>query len=791
MSRLLRYILLFALLPLLASCNDDWLLPDGDDLNGERPVEFSFVWPGMSQTRGFDEDVPVKTKFSGGDVIHILGTFKTKSLQEDGNYKYGEVVRYGALEFNGTTHNWTPVAGNTLTWPSVATEGEFKAYYTAGSNGVLTYDRPEFVDSLSGLTPTTDPLQADWTKSVTYGHAVELNFSHICAYLKMADLHPMVAEKYFLTTNAVGEVDDNDVKHSLNNYFKLVLSKTTDPTTGADVPSLDFSFFQQPSGAYKLDGDWMTYVAGSSVDKEINQDGVLTTVSSAGFFLEPGYYDKFTLRYPASGSETYEYLTYDYNNIPDNVGGVDVANTPPLLKANTTYTLTVTKSPGITIENPPSAEGWDDDGTFFDVDVNEFLKAACNGTEYKDETTGEIIIEKTPTGSKLRHNVNFNYYDYSQLEASFEPNIQTGLVFDGDYHYIKNLAHPLFRYNYGTIQNLGIQEIEIDAVSIDRQDVDDASAFMNRYGALCMWNRAAGLVNNARVKNVTMNIKVQSNLEAGQSGSETHNMGCVVGSNTGTVSGVELSGKFTLNALPDNGNTVNSSVLIGGITGQNAAEGTITDVAPYENNFSVSINNTCQGELGSYSIGGIAGASSGQIADITLSNVSVNSSGSVGVTSYIGGMVGQLEVSAGQTRTSSLESCVVGGSVRAGVSAKYNEITSASYIGGIAGVVLNTPVTDCRAMVSVYGTDTAAQDVVYATGGAFGRIRPGCQPSHFYGLIAYGSLLQKPQGTASATNFIGNFAGIIPVGQTWDDYSTRNILLHDFGTIGNVGTTLD
>lgn len=788
MLRHIKYISLLLLLPLFLACSDDWFMGDPDDLNGEKPVEFNFVWPGMDNTRGFDEDVPVKTKFSGGDVIHILGKFKTRSLQEDGTYREGEIVRYGALQYNGTTRNWTAVSGNTLTWPSVATSGSFKAYYISGSNGVLTYDSPQFTDSLSGLTPMTDPLQAPWSEDVDYGHAAPLNFSHICAYLKMTDLHPMVAEKYFFTTESVGDVDDIETKHPLNNYFRLVLGKTVNPTTGVEEPTLEFSFYRQPSGAYKHNGQPLTYVSGSAVDKDINQDGVLTTVSSAGFFLEPGYYETFTLRYPATSPDTYEYLTYDYKNIPDDVGGVDVANTPPILRANTTYTLTVTKSPGITIENPPSAEGWDDEGQYFDVDVNEFLKSVCGGTEYRDPSTGALILESTPTGTKLLHNVDFGYFDYDDLEYGFEPNLQTGSVFDGDYHYIEHLADPLFRYNYGTIQNLGIHDINMNEVSIDRQDVDDNNAFMNRYGALCMWNRATGLVSNVRVKDVTMTIQVQSNLSPDGTGSETHNMGCVVGSNTGILTGLELGGKFNLKSVPYSGNEVNSSVLIGGITGQNAAEGTITDVTPYDTGFGINIENTCKGVLGSYSIGGIAGASSGKISDVTLSNVSIDSSGSEGVTSYIGGMAGQLEVSNVLMNTASLESCVVGGVVRAGRSAPYGAISSASYIGGMGGVVLSMPVTDCRAMVSVFGSDTATENVLYATGGAFGRIREGSLPSDFYGLIAYGSVLQAPQGTESTTNFVGNFAGVVPPGETWDSYEGRNILLHVFGNINNIGT---
>lgn len=763
-KRILYIICLSLGLVVLNSCRDEYF-DFKSDTGDEQPIEFAFCLPVSESGRAFT-DIPVKTSFTNGDVIHILGTFKTRALQENGDYIEGEVKRYGALQYNSTTRNWTAVSGNTLTWPSIATSGSFKAYYVSGSNGVLTPDNPVFESSLSGITPMSDPLQAS-AGEVVYGHAVELNFSHICANLMLTELTPMVSSVYFFNTNNVFE-NDMVTPRQFNNGFQLKLEMVN------NQPSLNFEFIKMPDTDYND----AIHIAGTAmVQENIDGAGNITTTGKVYYFLQPGYYPQFDLTYPAKAPATYDFLKYDYNAIPDNIGGPDVENVKPNLLANTTYTLAITKSPGVIITAPPSEGGWDDDGDYhIVVDVEAFLKAAYNSTSYQE---GEVdILEATADGTKLLRNLDFRNFDYSNfVDKGFNPNIQDSKVFDGDFHYIKNLGSPLFRYNYGTIKNLGIQDVTINGVSYE----DASQEFMNRHGSLCMWNRQMATISNVRVSNVDMTINVRSTQVVGSDGSETHNIGCVVGSNTGTISALALSGNLKLTVQPENGNDINSKVLIGGISGQNAAEGTISDVASQGIGLQINISNTCKGELGSYIIGGMVGVSSGHITDVTLPNVNIDSSTSSGVTSYIGGMAGQLSVPDGQA--SELGSCIVGGSVRAGATVVYGYITSENYVGGIAGVVMGVPVSDCSSAVSIYGTTTTLSDVIYATGGAFGRIRPSSTGS-FDDIIAYGSVLQAPlnsDGTTGIKNFVGNFAGLVPEGQTWDnDYAGHNILVHSF-----------
>lgn len=774
------------ILSLFTSCSNDGLFADTpfDDFKGEVPVEFDCLLP---NTRKFDDEDVVKTAFQNGDMIHVLGTFKTKYLKENGTegdeYEYGELSRYGALVYNNG--KWNAVAGSELTWPSIALTGTFQAYYIHGSNGVLTNDKPTYTYKLSDLTPSTDPLKATSDDDIVYGHAVKLHFNHICTHLTLVDLEPMVATKYWFyrpTSNP-----DNDDTSVFNNAFRLSLDKSE------GQPNLKFEFFPETDPQFKN----LVYIATQAIETSTtDESGNEKVITKARYFLEPGYYETFSLCYPATAPDVYEYLKYDYNNIPENVGGIDEKNTPPNLEAGTTYTLNITKSPGVTVVTPPPSGGWDESDEYYDVDVEKFLQAVYDGDNYQNDK-GIQILEKTANGTKLLHNVNFNYFHYGEIQnKEFRPNIQEGKVFDGDYHYIQYLGSPLFRYNSGTIQNVGIKHIRIDT-AISYED-DDENNDMSRHGALCMWNRSNATIHNVRVDDVTMIVKVKSYIKTGEDGSETHNIGCVIGSNTGKISEIALKGAFSLQVVgyEEEGSAsanfpVNASVLIGGIVGQNAGMGEIYDVSPLEDNLTIRITNECQGDLGSYSIGGAAGESTAILTGIILSNVTIDSSKSQGVTSYVGGIVGQLNVSEDLTSTASINSCIVSGSITSGITVPYRDLTSGSYIGGIAGADLGVPVIDCRTAVSVDGSIKAQEGVIYATGGAFGRIREA-STYRFENLIAYGSALKAPSNSAipTITSYVGNFAGIVP--QAWDiNYADKNIIIHTFDGIENIGAKLD
>lgn len=788
-------ILLFVVALLIVACSSDFDFFNSDKeeyVNGELVVNFDCSLVDSPTTRGFGNQ-KVKTAFTGGEVIHVIGTFKTRYLDDgtaDTTYKEGKEVRYGALRFNRQRRNWEPLYGNELTWPSVAVEGEFKAYYIEQLNGPFTNEGTVETFLLSDVTPENDPLFAKTSAAVEYGHGVGLNFQHLCAHLSLVDLEPMVSDNYFFYRS--------DDKIIFNNAYQLSLI-----TDEEKNPTFDFHFLQQPSATYKDPNDsekGLVYISGktqliSVTDKDGNlvkdKDGNEQIASEVGYFLEPGMYKTFEICYPATESTYYNYIAYDYNNIPDDVGGVEQTKTEPNLVGGKSYTLTVTKSPGVTITSPPPPGGWDESDSYFYVDVEEFLHAIATNDSLisnDERNKGVKILEKTATGTKLLHNVDFELYKYPDnwSNYTFDPNIQDGSVFDGDYHYIKNIASPLFRYNFGTIQNVGIKNAKIKVTS---EFFESEEKTQNRQGALCMWNRPNANVNNVRLYDVEMSVKIKSKIGTdSEDASKTHNIGLVMGSNTGKVRQLELGGNFTLKVKGLD--EVNAAVLIGGIVGQNAANAEIYNVSSYDESFLINIKNRCAGQLGAYSVGGIAGESSGTLIGVILPKVNIDGRESSGVTSYMGGMVGQLAYSEG---TASVNSCIVGGSVRAGKSKPEGDISSVSYIGGIAGTVLNVPVIDNRSSVSVYGAGTTFDNVTYGTGGVFGRIRKSDNNSYpFENIIAYGTYLTRPQSDENKTSYVGNFAGIAPLGQSWqDNYANKNIILHTFEGIGNIGHNSD
>ncbi|MCH5176654.1 MAG: fimbrillin family protein [Prevotellaceae bacterium] len=776
-----RYLLLFVLFPVLVGCADDMGLSEADSVhNGELPVEFHFEWPGMTDTRAFD-DVNVKTKFGNDDVIHIVGTFKTSALQEDGTYKEGTVSRYGALKYDATNRKWNAVAGSTLTWPSISTEGKFYAYYESTSSGLFTqYDTPIEIN-LSEVTPQTDPLMAPETSDMPYGHAVHLRFEHLCTYLSLVDLEPMVASQYFFTTPDY-KIGSKDAPKDFHNGYRLSLVNNA-PESEVPQPALKFEFVQIPDETY----EGLIYIAGNATTIQHSDDDEEVKATKVGYFLEPGLYNKFQLSYSSIAPKTYNYLTYDYESIPPQMGGIDKQNTPPDLAAGHTYVLTVTKSPGVTIESPPSGEGWDETDVSYDVEVDEFLKSIREGREYRNKSD-ILILEAVPGGTRLLHNVDFhgeNYEDFQQL--GFLPDVLGGRTFDGNYHYIMNLGCSLFRNNYGTIQNLGLKNAVINTTSIEYTygEEEDNTQDKSRHGALCMWNRSDGIISNVRLENVDMTVSVQYNNDDAD-GSEVHNIGAVVGSNTGSISELYLSGRFNLTV--EGADVQNAEVLIGGLMGQNAGSGTISNVSLLKDDFQMQIMNKCSSALGLYAVGGIAGKSSGMMSGIIMTDVFIDCRESTGLVSYLGGMAGQLEVT-GASSVGYMNDCILSGSVQAGKTIADEKIPGQAYTGGMAGYDNNVPVTDCRASVSVIGSQAVSSRVTYGTGGAFGRI---FNSSTFENLITYGARLVAPTGTPeSDANHIGNFAGIAPEGQSWEkDYADKNIIFHSFAGLEEIGAFL-
>lgn len=758
---LYNILTIFMLLPLLEGCTNDYLsdepLYDG---NGELIVSLECIFPGEeNRTR---TAVPnAKTEFVDKDVIQVCAVFTF----ENGATENG----YGAFQYSSATKSWEALAPQ-LTWPNTAVKGKFEAYYMPGATGAFKPGEAPATYWLDNLT-NVDPLHSEWTAYMDYGHSVKLDFKHQLTYLTLTHM-PSFSNYWFTATPK-----ETENGSAMQFYNQVSLGLNADNT-------FDYKYIAAPiDDRYKdTDGKDLIYINGTYNNSD-------QTVS---FFLVPGFYEEFSLLYPGADYTTYTYLNYRYSgNIVSDPNGEDVSNSAPMLEAGYTYTLNALYSQGVEIIVPPeqNPEQWDESENWYDVNVEEFLKAARDGKEYINDK-GTLILKEINGGVQLMHNVDFKNEEYTVFDT-FYPDIQGDHIFDGNYHYIKNLGSPLFYRNYGTVRNLGLKGIEATVTSIEKSGKGDD---LSHTGVICRHNQVTGIIDNIRMVGgvkLTCNIELVA-LEDGDDSSETHNMGLAVGWNQGRIENLNLSGDF---ALTVNGSDIaNTTVTAGGIVGQTTG-GIVSNItALKENGYEstppkIVVNNKCSGEQAAYYFGGIIGYMNGAntVSDITMGDITVNCTASEGMVSYLGGLAGAMEVSGGG---STVNSCSITGTVRAGtvLSDRADDLSiSLAYTGGMAGSNMNTVVTNCTISFYVHGPDITNDYVAYATGGGFGNITYATDINN--SVIAATAVTYPQTGTAEVKyNYAGSFAGILQFGQSWDStYAGKNIYVNAVGSLSQVG----
>lgn len=842
------------LLPLWGGCKDDTDIFDDVERQDILPIEIVTSIASRA-TRGVDY---AKKQFDAFEVIHVEGTFR----MNDGT----EEIRYAAFQYDGS--RWGQIGGASgigdvqkFAWPNSSVSATFKAYYIYGSDAMLAQVsdpstiEPTLLSSLAGnsaLNPDRDPLVAQ-TETVRYGHTIQLDFIHACTYLTVEEIPAGTSNTniYWFT-----QEKDRAVSPDFKNAFRLYRNEDDE---------LVFSFVQKPDNAY----NGAVYIEGTTETGII--DGF--SKSSAGFFLAPGFYNDFIVGYPGA-SEMISYISYVKSQpsatepepgLPGEPGGdgVDIVDeNNNYLEANNAYVFNISNSAGIEIVTPTPPPVWDEgDDPIYDVEAEQFIYSICNNLYY--EVDGVEIIRPEGKISRLMHNVNIQWAKYDIFKPSdinnqtwFEPVINQGVTFDGGLHFIWNLGSPLFRQVDGTVQNLGIANVNIEVVTqLAYTPEDSGNTYdMSRQGAICGF-LDKGTITNIRVKsemptNRQLDLskyhdvfRMKAQVLAKES-NEAHSVGMLVGSiQTGTLSEVYLNCNMVLTVENYDEDSHVPQMQIGGLVGQSLSEvhsigaydGAETSEI-YKRTPTISVFNNCNYYHAQYYIGGIVGVhNGGNIEDVNLPSVLVDSRKSVGWKSYIGGAAGGLSnVLAG----GSLISCSVKGRVFAGMCKNDGSEggEGESYIGGLAGECYEIyQVYGCRGAVDVYGpysdkgaepepdpdpnpgenpdepgdsgdsgnsgdtgdtgdtgdngdTDDPGQDpdgeddkidnyipegTYYATGGMFGIIinSPGQAPIYFNNLISSG-LVRGP------IQYIGNFAGIVPSGENWTEtYSHKNIII--------------
>lgn len=737
-----RYInILFALiLPLLfAGCREDDLWSDDMDVvPGE--VRFNIEIDGLDgNTRGIMEES--KVMFEEGELLHIQAVYTCKHGDEPEYYER----QYGLLEYKGRG-KWEPhTSSRGLRWPDEAVTGTFKAYYFYGSTGELN-ENPMPKKLLSDYKFVEVPL-SDEVIDIKYGVTVNLRMKHMFSYLTLTEMNNGVAsELWFHIANTPGE-------RVLNNafYFKF----------DAETYEITPVFCQVPDENYvNENGQPLVYIKAKLNETEGEND-IGTTVS---YFLEPGVYYTFDLLYPRS-RETYgTYLSYNRNL--QTVTGDDG------LLANHRYVFSVLKSLGIIVKHNPD-EGWDENHAPIKIDVEEFLRSVNRGSDYfvdNEDGTRTQVLEKTNTGTRLLHNIDFEYFNYTSFGADNFRAIQNS-IFDGNFHYIYHTACPLFFSNNGTITNLGLRDCETKEplVSDEHLKRDDFELDCSYNGLIAAYNYAT--VINVRVINAKMSVRINAT-----SSQEAHNAGLLFGVNRGNVYDIGLSGDLILNVENNPGNEKIPRVNIGALAAQNLGRFSgisFIDDPDYDFEYpEIQIINGCKGTNGVYKVGGVVGNNMGVLEDIFFPSVKVDASTSQGLESYLGGMIGD--------NTSSTASApmvmgnIVRGEVICGEVLPQINLLSLCYTGGMAGSLnVQAIVQNNSVSVDVKGPAKAEDKVEYGTGGVFGilKLLTGYEEGNISDLAWYANTLAGP-------DYIGNFAGIAPYGFDWDThYKDNNISL--------------
>lgn len=769
------YILLLALLPAIGlwSCKEELPEEESAPLKGMVPVEFAFDDPSaLGGTRGVDD---YKKLFAVGDVIHVQASFEVS----DG----GEEIAYGAMRLN-TARKWEPVEGAELYWPFDAVKGTFKAYYIYGSDGLLYPGATTATINLSDITDTQDPLEAVKT-DVKYGNAVNMQFTHACTHLTLEKLDLNVTDYYWMVLSG-----EDDIK----NAFRLSLDENS---------RLNLEFISVEDRDYNN----VVYISRRSetmtAEEEVESGGttskVTKTYSKTAFYLAPGIYNSFELR----TNNNFPYMSFN-NSIP---GDEKTGRKAGELLANHPYILNVEFAKGADYVTSTDEE-WDESDELFKVDVKEFLKAVRDGREYtgKAENGEDVPVLRSVNGSLvLLRNLDFQFYKkYGFDELGFWPDVSAGVVLEGNLHYIENIGHPVFRYNSGVIQNLGLKRMESEVTAFETEDEDED---FSRIGGLCLRNRQGAIIRNIRMEDfdLTVNIKAEDP-RTGKMSNDNFSIGGLCGDNLSTISEISLKGNINIDVKPlgdtaedgDKYRYVDANINIGGIVGNHTM--ILSDVAPETGaTFSVTITNTCCGRdgwgSGVFCIGGAVGQSTAnEISRVVMRNVTIEARNSSGYQQYIGGLAGRLRGSTDAGVRCFVSDCTVDGSLTCGKVSRFGEsaTTPYSYVGGISGNARDYNIYNCRAVCAIDAKNTISEDATYATGGAIGLIQSGVTLSDN---SAFGPSLAGPQQEGTDIKaYVGNFAGIARNNYSWEDpeegLAAKGNTARDFG-YGPIGAFLD
>lgn len=697
----------------LCGCTDDF--DEGGiarDPNHPLAVSFTAEYPDNGiMTRASDG----KTAFTEGDVIQVSAVFKRGTVND---------TLYTCLEYKAG--EWkSGVTATPMVWPFDAESGVFTAYYIPSVNGVLgvgTSTEPVLMET---LTDETDPLTAQ-SKSVDYGHAVELKFTHLCTRLILQHVKTDYADKYWLTSP---EHKKNNKEVELPNAYKLSLNANQ---------TLSFEFTTEGT---------------STTDNPVKIVRTKTG-DEVVFYLAPGNYDKMKLNY----SYYRPYLQFDASK--DNT--IDVIKN---LEAHKSYILDVSKLLGaVNIEKDPD---WSDPDKDKPIQLGKdeippFLKAIEEGKDYwttdKDGNKVDQILSVSNEVVTLLENV-----DFQNGNKGYSGSIPQTRTFNGNRHYILNLADALFDDIHGKVFDLGVRNANITA-AISSETTNSTISL----GALGKSN--SGEITNIHIEGIKISFS-----DSGTT-NKTFNVGALLGESTGgKVSDIVLGGTIEVSAS----GTTNSHLALGGIVGQNS--GQLSAVSFKDDTSStptLTVSNKMTGD-GELYTGGLVGQSSGGSISNTILTVTVNASDSEAINNYTGGIVGNMN--GGKLTDCAIAGNCKGGSghLLTGQKSTTDATDAQAYAGGFAGALGQAEITACRAFNTVEGKNTAdsSDGVRNAVGGAVGGLTRNDTATKITGCKIW-----NDPATAEYIGWLVGVGATVPQGTFSNNSKPDGSTLNEFGT---------
>lgn len=739
MKRYITFISCFIILCGLLGCTDERWLENGSAAEnaGGLPIEFVMdLAPIQPVTRADGTTIKYgqKTEFVKDDIIQIVANFYKRS--EPGNDTFelmqGKSVSC-ILTYNG--EKWEDKSGANLYWPWDSEKADFTAFYYPGFDGVLSIGSTPSV-LLDSLEVTTDPLMAK-VSDISYGNAVPLKFEHKCARLILTDLDAVTGGASYseLWMENLNSNTDNA------NAFSLKLSNTDKEL------SLGFNF------ETVRDENDRVLIGGKTAVDENNQD----VGNSMLFFLPPGNYSNVAL------TRRFGHPLFSWDSVNE------LSN----LNAGKSYIVSLRDLLGyITIDNDD--DWWDDEDENYikpeegKFNLNDFLECVGNGRSYSYYEDGKriVVLEKiTDKYIALKKNIDFDSQEFTLR------NIDTGITFDGNGHFFKNVTHnSIFNKIDGNVMNLGIIDSEVTNISLTEEEVGAQGDYKaNMFGLLA--RECLGNIDRIRLSNITINV---SSLEEGG----TFMVGALVGENNlSPITNIEVNGNITVTV---NDQVSNGSMILGGLVGQNGKDASLESVTVYDN-AKISVTNNTQITKGSVYTGGLVGLSSSDIKNCKVL-ADVDASGATGIWVYTGGVVGSLRNSTDSDGSENLDTTeeknphiklensqnigiVIGGRCLQNVT-EDEAASGHSSTGGLVGYSLRADITNSL----VSGTVSFAIEVeegkseYYTIGGVVGAVRAVKSGDvHDYPVVRDNSIYANVNSQPNETFcFVGWLAGIAP-----------------------------